>query len=84
VNTANRPFDVTISVNASNQLTLTVVDNPTSTPVNYPLVTGQTLALGGQRKSGRVHLGHERWNAARFRIQNPSLSGGGLSGISTR
>src|SRR5262249_18861939 len=30
VNTANRPFDVTITVDTQNRLTLTVVDNPTS------------------------------------------------------
>jgi hypothetical protein len=80
VNTANRPFDVAISVNTANQLTLTVVDNPTGTPVNYPLVTGQTLPSAANGKVGVFTWGMSGGTPRGFRIQNLTLSGGGLAG----
>jgi hypothetical protein len=80
VNTANRPFDVTISVNTANQLTLTVVDNPTGTPVNYSLVTIQTLPSAANGKVGVFTWGMSGGTPRGFRFQNLSLSGGGLAG----
>ena len=52
VNRAGIPFDVTISVNAANQLTLSVLDNPTGTSTNYPLVTSQLLPTSAGGKVG--------------------------------
>ena len=45
-NTANRPFDVTIAVDAINRLTLTVVDNPLVAPVTRVIATNLTLPTG--------------------------------------
>lgn len=80
VNTANRPFDVAISVNTVNQFTLTVVDNPTNTPVSYPLVTSQILPSAANGRVGVFTWGMSGGTPRGFRIQNLSLSGGGLAG----
>ncbi|MBE0544669.1 MAG: metallophosphoesterase [Verrucomicrobia bacterium] len=80
VNTANRPFDVTVLVNGANQLTLTVVDNPTVSPVNYPLVVNQPLPAASNGKVGIFTWGMSGGTPRGFRIQNLSLSPGGMVG----
>jgi len=79
VNTANRPFDVTISVDTSSRLTLTVVDNPLATPVVQNLVVNQTIpaAFG---KVGIFTWGMSGGTPNGFRIQNLNLSPAGLAG----
>jgi len=80
---ANRqgvPFDVTISVDASNRLTLAVLDNPTGTSTNYPLVTGQALPSAANGRVGVFTWGMSGLTPPGFRIQNLSLSPLGLAG----
>src|SRR5262249_41873405 len=80
VNTANRPFDVTITVDTQNRLTLTVVDNPTSTPTTYTLVTNQPLPGPANGRVGLFTWGMNGSTPKGFRIQNLSLSPTGLAG----
>lgn len=79
-NTAGRPFDVTLSVNAQNRLTLTVVDNPAGTPVNYPLVSNQLLPAGAGGRVGLFTWGMSGGTPSGFRIQNPNLVPNPLAG----
>ena len=80
INTSNRAFDVTISVDASSRLTLSVVDNPTGTPTSYPLVTSQALPAPANGKVGLMTWGMSGAVPRGFRIQNVSLSPAGLTG----
>jgi len=80
VNTANRPFDVTISVDTQSRLTLSVVDNPTGTPTHYSLVTSQPLPGPANGKVGLMTWGMSGSVPKGFRIQNVSLSPAELTG----
>ena len=80
VNRAGIPFDVTISVNVLNQFTLSVLDNPTGTSTNYPLVTSQFLPSVANGKVGIFTWGMAGGTPTGFRIQNPSLSPLSLTG----
>jgi hypothetical protein len=80
VNTAARPFDVTVSVNNAGELTLGVVDNPTGTPVNYALVSGQPLPGWSGGKVGLFTWGMAGGTPSGFRISSLSLSPAPLSG----
>ena len=84
VNAANRPFDVTIKVDAldrlNNRLTLSVVDNPTGTPTTYNLVTSQLLPRPANGKVGLFTWGMSGSTPKGFRIQNLNLSPVGLTG----
>ncbi|HRZ47289.1 MAG TPA: metallophosphoesterase [Candidatus Paceibacterota bacterium] len=81
VNTAGRPFDVTIATDTSARLTLTVVDNPSGAPTMHRLVTGQPLPGS---PAGRV--GIFTWGMSGgagplgFRIGNLSLAPVPLAG----
>ena len=74
INTSNRAFDVTISVDASSRLTLSVVDNPTGTPTSYPLVTSQALPAPANGKVGLMTWGMSGGTPNGGRFQNLSLS----------
>jgi uncharacterized repeat protein (TIGR02543 family) len=80
VNTANRPFDVTIVVDTQNRLTLTVVDNPTVSPTTYSLVVNQPLPGPANGQVGLMTWGMSGATPKGFRIQNLSLSPAGLAG----
>jgi hypothetical protein len=80
VNRASIPFDVTISVNALNRLTLTVRDNPTGAFTNYQLVANQLLPASANGKVGIFTWGMSGGNPPGFRIQNLSLSPAALAG----
>jgi hypothetical protein len=80
VNTANRQFDVTISVTGSNRLTLTVVDSPTSSPTIYNLVVNQPLPGPANGKVGMFTWGMSGSTPPGFRIQNLNLSPLALTG----
>jgi len=80
VNTTARPFDVTITVDTANQLTLTVVDNPTGTSATYHLVNSQVLPSAANGKTGFFTWGMSGAVPHGFRIQNPTLYPVGLSG----
>ena len=80
VNTTNRPFDVTIMVDTANRLTLTVLDNPTGTSTNYPLVTAQTLPSAANGQVGLMTWGMSGLTPPGFRIQNLALTPIGLTG----
>jgi len=80
---ANRqgiPFDVTISVDALNRLTFSVLDDPTGTSTSYPLVTGQALPSAANGQVGVFTWGMSGLTPPGFRIQNLSLSPLGLAG----
>lgn len=82
VNTANRPFDVTITV-ANGLLTLTLVDDPLGTaggPVPYNIVTGLALPTTPSARVGIYSWGQSGNNPRSFRIQNPVLSPTPLAG----
>jgi hypothetical protein len=79
-NKANQSFDVTIDVNTANQMTLTVVDNPTGTPTTYPLVTSQTMPSAANGRVGIFTWGMSGGTPRGFRIQNLSLTPAGLAG----
>jgi hypothetical protein len=80
VNTSGRPFDVTISVDVQDHLTLTVIDNPTGTPTTYNLLNGQSLPGPAFGKVGLMTWGMSGSVPRGFRIQNLSLSPATLSG----
>ena len=80
VNTANRPFDVFIAVDASNRLSLTVVDSPTSAPITHLLVTGQPLPAPANGKVGLMTWGMSGGVPRGFRIQNVNLAPAVLAG----
>lgn len=80
VNTANRPFDVTISVDTLNRLSLTVVDNPTGTPTVHQLVVNQTLPAAANGRVGIFTWGMSGGTPRGFRIQNLNLSPVALAG----
>lgn len=80
VNTAGRPFDVTIAVDTTPHLTLTVVDNPTAAPVTYPLVVDQPLPGSPTGRVGIFTWGMSGGTPLGFRIGNLSLSPAGLAG----
>ena len=80
INTANRLFDVTISVDAQNRLTLTVVDNPTGTPVNHTLVSNQLLLSPAGGRVGLFTWGMSGGTPPGFRIQNLNLTPTPLTG----
>jgi uncharacterized repeat protein (TIGR02543 family) len=80
VNTANRPFDVTITVN-NGLLTLTLVDDPLGTAVSYTLVDAQPLpTVPVNAKVGMFQWGMSGGTPRAFRIQNPVLSPTPLTG----
>lgn len=80
VNTADRAFDVTISVDTANRLTLTVVNNPTGTPVTYNLVVNQALPASAAGRVGIFTWGMSGGTPNGFLIQNLNLSSAGLAG----
>lgn len=81
VNTAGRPFDVTIATDTLSRLTLTVVDNPTGAATTYPLVTQQSLPSPPAGRVGLFTWGMSGGSGPLgFRIGNLSLSPGGLAG----
>jgi len=83
VNTSARPFDVTLSVDTQNHLTLTVVDNPTGAATTYNLVNGQSLPGPAFGKVGLMTWGMSDFQAGSpkgFRAQNLSLSPVALTG----
>ncbi len=80
VNTANRRFDVTISVDTLNRLTLTVVDNPTGTAVTHNLVVNQPLPASAAGRVGVFTWGMSGGTPGGFRIQNVNLTPAGLAG----
>jgi uncharacterized repeat protein (TIGR02543 family) len=80
INRAGIPFDVTVSVNVLNQLTLSVLDNPTGTSTNYPLVTNQSLPSSGHGKVGIFTWGMAGGTPSAFRIQNVNLTPVSLTG----
>lgn len=79
-NTANRPFDVSIAVDAFNRLTLKVVDNPLVTPVTKVLVNSQPLPTAAYGKVGVFTWGMSGGTPPGFRIQNLNLSPLALTG----
>ena len=80
VNTAGRPFDVTLAVDALNRLTLGVVDNPTGTPTVYALVTDQPLPGPASGRVGLMTWGMAGGTPKGFRIQNVNLTPVPLAG----
>lgn len=74
VNTAGRPFDVTLSV-TNNRLTLTVVDDPDGAPVVYNLVADEPLPSSAAGKVGMFSWGMSGTvgGVRSFRVQNPVL-----------
>jgi len=83
VNRASIPFDVTVSVDALNRLTLTLRDNPTGTATNYQLVTNQPLPGPANGKVGIFTWGMSGGSPPGFRIQNLNLSPTPLTGATT-
>ena len=79
LNTASRPFDVTITVDTQSRLTLTVVDNPLVAPTTYVLVTNQPLPAAANGKVGITTWGMSQSPYA-FRIQNLNLTPVALAG----
>jgi len=79
-NTANRPFDVTITVDPLNRLNLVVVDNPLVTPVTYVLATNLPLPSPANGRVGVVTWGMSGGTPAGFRIQNLNLTPVALTG----
>jgi len=80
VNTANRPFDVTLVVN-NGRLTLSVVDDPLGVATPIALATDvplPTVPNGG--KVGIFSWGQSGGTPRAFRIQNPVLSPTPLTG----
>lgn len=80
INRAGIAFDVTVSVNVANQLTLQVVDNPTGSSVTYPLVTAQELPEPVVGRVGIFTWGMSGGSPNGFRIENLDLSPNGLAG----
>lgn len=80
VNTANRPFDVTISVDTFNRFSLRVVDNPAGSPTTYELVKDQVLPAPANGRVGLVTWGMSGGVPKGFRIQNLQLSPQPLAG----
>ena len=70
VNTANRPFDVTIAVTNS-LLTLTVVDDPLGSPIPYNLVTDQALPVAPSGRVGMFSWGMQAGTPRAFRFRIP-------------
>ncbi len=80
INTAGRPFDVTIRVNGGN-LTLTVVDDVLGSPLTYNVVTDLPLPyIPTAGKVGIFSWGMAGGNPRSFRVQNPVLSPTALAG----
>ncbi len=76
INTANRPFDVTIAV-TNGLLTLVVLDDPLGAaggPFPYNLVTDQALPTAPSAKVGMFSWGQSGGTPRSFRIQNPTLN----------
>lgn len=73
-NTANRPFDVTIAVDAINRLTLTVVDNPLVSPVTRVIAANLALPTSASGRVGIFTWGMSGGTPPAFRIQNLHLS----------
>ncbi|MBP7826274.1 MAG: hypothetical protein KA236_06965 [Verrucomicrobia bacterium] len=80
VNRAGIPFEVTVTVNAAQQLTLTVVDNPTGAATTYPLVSARDLPGSANGQVGIFTWGMSGGSPGGFRIQNLTLSPDGLTG----
>jgi uncharacterized repeat protein (TIGR02543 family) len=79
VNTAGRPFDVTISISGG-LLNLTVVDDPLGSPTTYNLVTDGALPTSPSAKVGMFSWGNSAGTPRAFRVQNPVLSPTPLTG----
>ena len=82
VNTANQPFDVTITVN-NGLLTLVVTDDPSGSaggPFIHNLVTDGALPTAPSAKVGLFSWGMSGANPRSFRIQNPVLAPTPLTG----
>ncbi len=79
-NTAGRPFDVSLSVDASNRLTLTVVDDPAGAATSHLLVNAQRLPAAADGKVGAFTWGMSGGTPRGFLIQNLSLSPSPLQG----
>ena len=80
INTANRPFDVTIAI-TNGLLTLVIVDDPLGAaggPITYNLVTDQALPTAPSAKVGMFSWGQSGGTPRSFRIQNPVLNGTAL------
>jgi len=82
VNVVNVPFDVGINVDAANNLTLRVTNNPTGTPTTYTLVNAQPLPApaGGRVGIFTWGMGSFSGTFAGFRIQNLNLTPASLTG----
>lgn len=81
VNTAGRPFDVTIAVDSSSRLTLQVVDNASSaSPVTHHLVVERELPGTADGRVGLMSWGMSGGVPKGFRIQNLRLVPQGLAG----
>ena len=79
VNTAGRPFDVTLTVN-NGAFSLTVVDDPLGAPVTNVLVTAQALPTVPSAKVGIFSWGQSGGVPRAFRIQDLALSPTPLTG----
>lgn len=73
-NTAGQPFDVTLSVDASNRLTLVVVKNPAGAATTYPLVSNGILPGVAGGRVGLMSWGMQGGTPKSFRIADVSLS----------
>jgi uncharacterized repeat protein (TIGR02543 family) len=73
-NRANVPFDVTITVEAGNLFSLTVVEDPAGAPVTHPLVVSQPLPGSAAGQVGIYSWGMNGSYPDSFRISNLSLS----------
>jgi hypothetical protein len=80
INTANQSFDVTITVNAANQLSLTVVDNVLDIPKSYLLVSNQPLPVIATGRPGMLTWGMSGASPPGFRIGTVTLSPQTLAG----
>lgn len=79
--TANRPFDVTISV-TNGRLTVVIADDPLGTiggPIVYNPITDLPLPTVLNAPVGLFSWGQAGGNPRAFRIQNPTLNGTDLS-----
>jgi len=82
VNTANQPFDVTITVN-NGLLTLVIVNDPLGSaggPFVHNLITGGALPTAPSAKVGLFSWGMSGTNPRAFQIQNPVLTPTPLTG----
>ena len=80
VSTSGQAFDVTISVDADNRLTLSVVNDPTGSATPYLLVNNQPLPTAATGKVGVFTWGMSGSTPPGFLIQNLALAPLGLQG----